>query len=399
MKNSESKLEKFTIFDGKCHVFQREGSPFYWCGFHHKGKFIRTSTKEKNKSTAEVRATDWYYEQQINIRKGVTPTSSKLTFGKVKDSALEYYEQLVKEGTRSQKTLDGITGILKSRVTPYFDKVLITEIDNTKYHEYKRYILDKYPTSSRGTLHQYKNAIRVVLNDAFRRGYIKQLPTFKDEYSSKRNPRPWFTPAEQTSLHRAIEGHANRLKKKNQKQYQDALELYDYVIFATNTGMRVGELNNVRFCDVRIAKEMTDDGSEKEILIISNIKGKRGTGTCKSYYGAVEPFKRLIARRNIKKPSSSDEKLFLIHHRVMFNVILEKIGLKYAGEHKTARRDFVSLRATYICYRLLSGVPVYDVAKNCRTSVDMIERSYGNYLSGQMMKNINKTSSLKGWNI
>ena len=172
--NSESKLDKFTILDGKCHVFQRDGSPYYWCGFHRKGKFIRASTKEKNKSTAEVRATDWYYEQQISIRKGVEPTSSKLTFGKVKDSALEYYEQLVKEGTRSQKTLDGIKSILQSRVTPYFDKVLITEIDNTKYHEYKRYILDKYPTSSRGTLHQYKNAIRVVLNDAFRRGYIKQ---------------------------------------------------------------------------------------------------------------------------------------------------------------------------------------------------------------------------------
>jgi hypothetical protein len=81
----------------------------------------------------------------------------------------------------------------------------------------------------------------------------------------------------------------------------------------------------------------------------------------------------------------------------MFNVILEKLGLKFTNDNPPAKRDFVSLRATYICFRLLSGVPVYEVATNCRTSVEMIEKSYARLLSGRMMQNINRTTTIQSW--
>ena len=33
-----------------------------------------------------------------------------------------------------------------------------------------------------------------------------------------------------------------------------------------------------------------------------------------------------------------------------------------------------SLRHTYICLRLMEGADIYQIAKNCRTSVEMIEK-------------------------
>jgi hypothetical protein len=161
------------------------------------------------------------------------------------------------------------------------------------------------------------------------------------------------------------------------------------VIFGTNTGMRVGELNACRFCDVRIVVEKLTD---KKILVISNIKGKRGVGNCQSFYGAVDAFLRIVKRRGLTlaQAKESTEKLFLVHHRVMFNNILKEKKLKMTNTNPPTKRDFVSLRSTYICFRLLHGAPIYEIANNCRTSVKMIQDHYAKHLGGQLMRNINR---------
>jgi hypothetical protein len=39
---------------------------------------------------------------------------------------------------------------------------------------------------------------------------------------------------------------------------------------------------------------------------------------------------------------------------------------------------------TYICLRLLEGADIYQIAKNCRTSVEMIEKYYAAHLKTQL---------------
>jgi hypothetical protein len=155
------------------------------------------------------------------------------------------------------------------------------------------------------------------------------------------------------------------------------------------------QVKNLKISDVKIIKEQV---TGKEILLISNIKGKRGTGTCQSYYGAVAPYKRVLERRNITEPNKCDEPLFLIHHRTMLNKILVQKDLKMSKTNPPSKRDSVSLRATYICFRLLNGAPIYEIANNCRTSVAVIQESYARHLSAQMLRNINRQGTrLEGW--
>jgi integrase len=48
-----------------------------------------------------------------------------------------------------------------------------------------------------------------------------------------------------------------------------------------------------------------------------------------------------------------------------------------------AKADHVlpySLRHTYICMRLMEGADIYQIAKNCRTSVEMIETYYAAHI-------------------
>ena len=43
-------------------------------------------------------------------------------------------------------------------------------------------------------------------------------------------------------------------------------------------------------------------------------------------------------------------------------------------------RTAYSLRHTYICFRLMEGADIYQIAKNCRTSVEMIEKFYASHI-------------------
>jgi integrase len=54
----------------------------------------------------------------------------------------------------------------------------------------------------------------------------------------------------------------------------------------------------------------------------------------------------------------------------------EKLKLDREGNKLTA----YSLRHTYICMRLIEGADIYALAKNCRTSVEMIQRLYAAHI-------------------
>src|SRR5262249_43059106 len=48
------------------------------------------------------------------------------------------------------------------------------------------------------------------------------------------------------------------------------------------------------------------------------------------------------------------------------------------------RRTAYSLRHTYICMRLMEGADIYQIAKNCRTSVEMIEKFYAAHIKNTL---------------
>ena len=43
-----------------------------------------------------------------------------------------------------------------------------------------------------------------------------------------------------------------------------------------------------------------------------------------------------------------------------------------------------SLRHTYMCMRLIEGAEIYQIAKNCRTRVEMIEKYYASHINNML---------------
>jgi integrase len=141
-----------------------------------------------------------------------------------------------------------------------------------------------------------------------------------------------------------------------------------------NTGLRPDEAARLEYRDVKIVK---DDATGETILEIE-VRGKRGVGYCKSTNGAVVPFQRLMKRN---KPQETD-RIFPKTHRELFNAILDEEKLKFDREGN--RRTAYSLRHTYVCLRLMEGADIYQIAKNCRTSVEMIEKYYASHIKTRL---------------
>src|ERR1700720_2481643 len=68
--------------------------------------------------------------------------------------------------------------------------------------------------------------------------------------------------------------------------------------------------------------------------------------------------------------------------RELLNTILGELELKFDRDGN--RRTAYSLRHTYICLRLMEGADIYQIAKNCRTSVEVIEKHYAAHIKNAL---------------
>jgi integrase len=232
--------------------------------------------------------------------------------------------------------------------------------------------------------------LRQVLKTALRHGWLDRLPDFSEPYRSspKISHRAWFSPEEYKELYTATRQRAKEPEKRGFKW--EAEQLHDYVRFAVNTGLRPDEARRLEFRDVTIVH---DRDSDKTILEIE-VRSKRGVGYCKSVPGAVLPFRRLRSRLRAarvdgvntptktsgtsavpSKQGRTPEPTDLIFPKGSENFSQPSSMRKsFASTAKGRPRTAYSLRHTYICMRLMEGADIYQIAKNYRTSVEMIEK-------------------------
>ena len=369
------------LMDGKLHVYKRPNSRFWQCSAYGAGKNRRVSTHEEILAQAKVFAEDWYLELRGKLRSG--GLKAEKTFKEVAAQFEREYE-VITEGQRSPRYIEGHKRRLKIHLVPFFGHMGLSEITPGQIQEYRIHrreqsVEQRGGPPARSTMHQEIVCLRLALKTALRHGWLQYLPDLSEPYRSagKIAHRAWFSPEEYRKLYTATR---KRARKSKGKRWQWSCEqLHDYVLFMANTGLRPDEVARLEYRDVEIVEEDTINDTILEIVV----RGKRGVGYCKSMPGAVTPFERLMARNAKKKAEEAREPqptdlIFPKTHRELFNTILAEEGLKEDREGQ--RRTAYSLRHTYICLRLIEGADIYQVAKNCRTSVEMIEKYYASHI-------------------
>jgi integrase len=385
------------LMGGKLHVYKRENSQHWQCSTYLAGKNHRVTTKEESLAQAKDFAEDWYLELKGKFRRGEVKTGK--TFNKAADQFVHEYE-IITEGQRNADYVKAHSTRLRVHLRPFFGDKVLSEITPGLVQEYRIHRAKSRRNGkppARNTLHQEIVTLRQVLKTANRHGWLEYLPNISPPYkpSGKVSHRGWFSPDEYKALFKATRDRALNPRKKRWTWASE--QLHDYVLLMANTGLRPDEIARLEFRDV----EIVDDDATGERILEIEVRGKRGVGFCKSMPGAVLPFERLrnrlrpkrvegdegagVGRRSVHRAASQGmtkpqptDRLFPKTHRQLFNEILDELKLKVDrdGQMRTA----YSLRHTYICMRLMEGADIYQIAKNCRTSVEMIEKYYASHL-------------------
>ncbi|HEY2034426.1 MAG TPA: hypothetical protein VGH02_12135 [Rhizomicrobium sp.] len=393
--------EHHTLMGGKLHVYRREGSSHWQCSAYLAGKNWRVSTKEESLSHAKDFAEDWYLGLRGKARNGELKSGMKF------EEAAELFKlefAIITQGERSAKYLEMLEICIRVHLLPFFRGMVVTEITSGVGQQFRIWRMTKpkeaeeqekkaeqeakearergeepkavryWKLPSRSTLHHDFQALRHVLKTAHRHGKLQHLPDLSAPYKSsgKISHRAWFSPDEYKTFYEATRKRAEN--PPNPRWKKQCEQFHDFVLIMVNTGLRPDEASRLEYRDVEIVK----DASTGDTILEISVRGKRGVGYCKSMPGAVYPFQRLLKRN---KPQPTDL-IFGKVQRELLNAILNETGLKKDREGR--RRTAYSLRHTYICLRLLEGADIYQVAKNCRTSVEMIEKFYAAHLKNMI---------------
>lgn len=187
------------------------------------------------------------------------------------------------------------------------------------------------------------------------------------------------------------------------------LMLRTFVLLATSTGMRVGELKQLVWGDLTVR---ADDSGEK-ILVISvrgeTSKVRRGrTAVAHSGHivGVMDEYKQKSKHTGSNDLIFYSEKksgeLTTVDLSMSFKNFLRrceyegrKEGLRISQDGKA--RTLYSLRHFYAISRLKQNVDVYQLATNMGTGVNQIRNHYGRHISGDsFIKELTKYESKSG---
>ena len=379
-------MEIHQILGNKVRIYRRRDGGKWHCSTYMKGKEWRKSTKEASLARAKDIAEDWYLELCGKDRFG------ELLAGKSFTQAAKKFEEeyeAITQGRRSPKWVQGHKDRIRLHLQPFFGNRIVSRITSGMAQDYRVHRMTEpkrdpevsdsaegdeeakpWKPPARNTIHNEIVTLSMVLKTAQRHGWLDYIPDLSDPYrrQSKVEHRPWFTPKEYKQLYEATRKNAANPKLERFKWHAE--QLHDFVLIMANTGLRPDEVKLLEYRDV----EVVDDEDTGETILEIEVRGKRGVGYCKSMPGAVRPYERMI-KRNEPEPT---DRLFPNEFKKMFNNLLADNNLKLDRNGKA--RTAYSLRHSYICFRLLEGADIYQVAKNCRTSVEMIEKHYAAHL-------------------
>ncbi len=331
---------------------------------------------------AEDAAEDWYLELRGKFKRGelgmLVAVNAEKTFQEAAEQFLREFP-IITEGQRNEIYVKGHERRLRNYLIPFMGKKPLSEVTGGLVQEYRIHRIEKSKEKwgkppARSTIHQEIVALRQTLKTALRHRWLNAMPDISEAYkhNTKISHRAWFSLQEYQKLYKATRQRVR--KPLNNKFRWDYEQLHDKVLFMTNTGLRPDEVGRLEYRDVSVV----DDAASGETILEIEVRGKRGVGFCKSMPNAVPVFQRM-KKRNKPKPS---DRLFPSDHHVLFNTILDELDLKFDRDGQ--RRTFYSLRHTYVCFRLMEGADIYQIAKNCRTSVEMIEKFYASHLKNTL---------------
>ena len=398
----KSSFQTLPDLPSKLKIYRIAGSRYWQVRVYSLGKYtcksLKTTDLEEAKHMArvffdELNASGSYkpkpntkktlsHEDNLALLHGLTQDILAAEFQKSQRDEIKYGSYLM---TKNR---------LEHYVFDFFKNVPLNTINSDTLEKFVDFLKSKQLSNT--TIQGYLAQVRKLLRLLNRRHILTTQPMFP-KVDTHVNSRGAFTITE----YRAILQKAKALRDCTFVDWQEGkkiwiksdfhqmpTEMVWWIQFMVYTFVRPGDLRQIKHKHIEVI-----DGRFK-YLRLNLPEIKRHKAATVSLPAAKGVYQRLHAYQRsqgfggpddyIFFPAEKNRRLLLDIIGWLFNWILNELGIKQ-GPHGIDRTLY-SLRHTAITFRLIYGgnIDLLTLARNARTSVEMIEKFYASTLSAEM---------------
>lgn len=388
----------------KLKVFRIAGSKYWQVRIFSGGRYISRSLKTTDTQQAHVFAKTFYeslvtagkveaFNETDSLSLSVACRSQYLLHDLIEEILHEELKRVARDEIKNDSFL--MTKIRLEGLIFDFLKVKTLKSINTKtIQDFVDFLTEK--SLSSGTIQGYLAQLRKLLRLLFIKRIILQMPIFP-LIKLKINSRGAFTVTEYKSILQKSK-ELTHTKFSNwprgkrvwihEKYHTMPNEMNGLIRFMVYTFLRPGDVRQLQHKHVEIVK------GQFNYLRLTLPEVKRHKAPIVSLPPAVRIYEHLLSiqkshgfgRPNdyVFFPEEQNRRRTLNIIGWLFNWILKDLGIKQ-GPHGIMR-SLYSLRHTAITFRLIFGgnIDLLTLARNARTSVEMIEKFYASTLSAEM---------------
>ena len=321
-----------------------------------------------------------------------------LNFLRFMNASLVAEKRKYREDEITKQTFNMFNSRLKAQIRPYFQKYSIDEIQTPQISGFINHLQKQ---SIKGvTINQYLAILRKILQFALSEGAIYRIPIFP-KVKSKSIPRGSFSIQEYRKIYKAareIEDPKinNRLAVDHRRTASGAYikratvppEMKWLIRFMVNAFIRPVDIKLIQHKHIEIIN------GNHTYLRLNLPETKRHSGQVVTMRAAHNVYIRLREYQAERGYGNPEDFLFLPEAKdrnsaiqtitAHFKKILDHAKLRIGQVGQP--RSLYSLRHTAITFRLLygNGIDLLTLARNARTSVEMIEKFYSSSLVAEM---------------
>lgn len=381
-------------------IYRIAGSRYWQIRIYCLGRYTIKSLKTTDLEEAKLRAHEFWGAQVLTgnfvlepQRESVEVSNSKRLHDLIQEVLVLEREKVARDEIKHSSYV--MTQIrLEGLVFDFFKSQNLGAIDVACLEAFAAFLTQKKLAVS--TIQGYFAQARKILKLLHRQHILKSLPAFPS-LRSHVNSRGAFTITEYKKILRTskqLRGHlytdwpqAERPWIKREYHCMPH-EMNGLIRFMVHTFVRPGDIRQIKNKHIEVIHAGYD------YLRLNLPEVKRHNAPTVSLPAAVGIYESLLAYQRARGygrpedyvffPEETNRRLALDVAGWAFNWILNVTGLK-AGPHGVDRTLY-SLRHTAITFRLIYGgtIDLLTLARNARTSVEMIEKFYASTLSAEM---------------
>ena len=348
----------------------------------------------------------WSQLQQAKPASALVASSGPVSrFNRFDALALEVLareQKRVEKGDLSAASLGILRNRLDAHVLPFFRHVAPAQVNADTLEKFVLRLQEAQLSST--TVSQYLVVVRKLLKQAIRHGVLLQMPEWPSVRVVNR-PRSMLSVHEYVRVVRTAQrlsqqqAVAPTLKSSDGRRerfwvlprhLQLAPDMAWAIRFMVNAFLRPGDLRQLQHRHVQVCRQ-----AGALYLRLDLPETKRHDGAVVSMRAAVGVYESARQRAIKMGIAEPDDYVFLPQEKdrdyalavlgFWFKWVMREAGV---ATHDTwgRPRTLYCLRHTAIMFRLLygQGIDVLTLARNARTSVQMIERFYASALDGEM---------------